>query len=168
MTLISGVVIKLFIIFWICLIGFWLVSRFIAFPLFARHDTKKNDGERWFNSWHRFYNHFDTFFIGAIVITVVAGGIMLILSIIGIAGIYENHICEPIVYEQYKIEYATITNIIDKSEDVVNSDVYLRANDYNKEITKLKEASTNPNYKLNFTGDYDWSALPTVEIKGKS
>lgn len=168
MTLISEVVVKFFIIFWVCLIGFWLVSRFIAFPLFARYDAKKHNGERWFNSWHRFYSNFETFFTVALATTIVAGGLMFIISLIGVVGIYENHICEPIVYEQYKVEYATITNILDKSEDVVNSDVYLRANDYNKEITKLKEASINPNYKFNFTGDYDWSALPTVEIKEKS
>ena len=113
MSMLSFVVVKFFIIFWICLIGFWLINRFIAFPLYRKHDD-------WYDRWSKFYNHFDAYFISATVASVIAGGIMLIRTCVGIGALIETRANEPVIYESYKVEYNTLTDILENSTDVVH------------------------------------------------
>lgn len=70
---------------------------------------------------------------------------------------------EPVMFAQRQAEYKTIVNILETSTDVVNSDIYVKAFEYNSSITEMQTAIHNPAYSImtHFL-KCDWDSLPLI------
>lgn len=70
---------------------------------------------------------------------------------------------ESVMFAQRQAEYKTITNILETSTDVVNSDIYVKAFEYNSLITETQTAIHNPAYSImtHFL-KCDWDSLPLI------
>ena len=86
-------------------------------------------------------------------------------SIDCVSKINNNRINEGARYEQAIIEAVTITDALEVSEDIVNTDLYVNAVDYNANLAEMKAMYNNPHYKVNFTGRYDWNVLEYISLK---
>ena len=81
----------------------------------------------------------------------------------GISG--DVWLTESSTYAERVSEYKTITSILNNSTDVVNSDVYLEAIEYNRTIESTKVMLENPSYSIFASHcDCDWASLPLIEI----
>lgn len=81
----------------------------------------------------------------------------------GISG--DVWVTESSIYAERISEYNTITNILNNTTDVVNSDVYLKAIEYNSNIEGTKAMLENPSYSIFASHcDCDWANLPLIEI----
>lgn len=65
-------------------------------------------------------------------------------------------------YEGMQVEYTSIVNALDRTDDIVNTDLYMRAIEYNKKVAEYSVAQNHWNYKYNFDPDVDWSTLPLI------
>ena len=148
---------------------YWLAARFVACPLYTTWKAKVEKDD-WYlkRKWHRFTNEFETWFI----VSAVATGIAVLFMVIGIgiteAQIYENHQLESYTYAMYKTEYNTLNRIIKTSTDLVNTDIYSRINEYNKEVTAFHSQYNTPAFAFNFTGECNWNDLQLITLKEKS
>ena len=88
--------------------------------------------------------------------------IFIIVLFVGFIGQIND---EEITYAQRQAEYKTIMNIIETSNDVVNSDIYLKALEYNSMITQTQKAIHDPAYSImaHFL-KCDWDSLPLIEL----
>ena len=78
---------------------------------------------------------------------------------------FDTWVSEPTLYAERVSEYNTITSILNNSTDVVNSDVYLKAIEYNSNIESTKAMLENPSYSIFASHcDCDWANLPLIEI----
>ena len=70
---------------------------------------------------------------------------------------------ESVMFAQRQAEYKTIVNILETSTDVVNSDIYVKAFEYNSLITETQTAIHNPAYSImtHFL-KCDWDSLPLI------
>ena len=113
---------------------YWLIARFIACPLYSNWKTKVKKDE-WYlkHKWSHFTDDFEVWF----VVSVVATWVTILFMIIGIGitegQIYENHQMEACTYATYETEYNNLNSIIETSTDLVNTDIYSRINEYNKD-----------------------------------
>lgn len=74
-------------------------------------------------------------------------------------------VTESSIYAERISEYKTITSILNNSTDVVNSDVYLKAIEYNSNIEGTKAMLESPSYSIFASHcDCDWASLPLIEI----
>ena len=89
--------------------------------------------------------------------------IFIIVLFIGFIGQIND---EEVTYAQRQAEYKTIVNILETSNDVVNSDIYLKALEYNSLITQTQKAIHDPAYSImaHFL-KCDWDSLPLIELK---
>lgn len=72
---------------------------------------------------------------------------------------------ESVMFAQRQAEYKTIVNILETSTDVVNSDIYVKAFNYNSLITETQTAIHNPAYSImtHFL-ECDWDSLPLIVL----
>lgn len=72
---------------------------------------------------------------------------------------------ESVMFAQRQAEYKTIINILETSTDVVNSDIYVKAFNYNSLITKTQTAIHDSAYSImaHFL-KCDWDSLPLIVL----
>ena len=72
---------------------------------------------------------------------------------------------ESVMFAQRQAEYKIIINILETSTDVVNSDIYVKAFEYNSLITKTQTAIHNPAYSImSHFLKCDWDSLPLIVL----
>ena len=74
---------------------------------------------------------------------------------------------EPAVYEKYVERGKMITDCIEVSDDIINTVLYNNAIDYNTNLAEIKAKYADPRFSMNFTGDYDWNAIPYIDLEGE-
>ena len=79
--------------------------------------------------------------------------------------VISNRYEEPAIYEQYVERGKVISDSIDVSNDIINTELYNNAISYNTTLAEIKAKYIDPNFSMNFTGDYDWSAIPYISLK---
>lgn len=142
---------------------------FIVLPLVTyKQYRKKYDKEESYCDPSDFYEYIfdDKILMG---VSFVAGFIFFILTAGATAydtyTIISNHYEEPAIYEQYIEREKVITDCIEISDDIINTDLYNNAIAYNTNLAEIKAKYTDSNFSINFTGDYDWDAIPYISLK---
>ena len=79
--------------------------------------------------------------------------------------VVSNRYEEPAIYEQYIERGKAISDSIEVSSDIINTELYDNAISYNTSLAEIKAKYTDPNFGMNFTGDYDWDAIPYISLK---
>ena len=79
--------------------------------------------------------------------------------------VVSNRYEEPAIYEQYVERGKVISDSIEVSNDIINTELYNNAISYNTDLAEIKAKYTDPNFSMNFTGDYDWSIIPYISLK---
>ena len=146
---------------------FFLVCRFLVYPLWRRRQMRKHGNDEWYGQWSRFTDDNGVFW-GGLIVTLAGCLIAIICLIVMGVGLSNNHALEPQTYAAYKTEYNSLTEIIETTDDLVNTNIYMRINEYNKEIAAFQSQYNNPSLRFNFTGDYDWNALQLITLEGGS
>ncbi len=91
--------------------------------------------------------------IVAIVIGAIYGGLLLA---------DRNH--ERGIYQEYMVEQRDLEAALNNSTDtVVTAELYDKAIEFNKDLAYKQYLYERGGY-LAFSGDYDWSAIPSVTI----
>lgn len=142
---------------------------FIVLPLVTyKQYRKKYDKEKSYCDPSDFYEYIfdDKILMG---VSFVAGFIFFILTAGSTAydayTIISNRYEEPAIYEQYIEREKVITDCIEISDDIINTDLYNNAIAYNTNLAEIKAKYTDSNFSINFTGDYDWDAIPYISLK---
>lgn len=132
----------------------------------AKIKAKKKD------TWYKYCNVDYSFFywIKGINVAMFAFGIgfalaMAIYLCLPFREIYSNRVNEPFRYSAAIAEAKTLTEVLDVSEDIVNTDLYIRVVDYNTNLASIKSKFNNNDFRLNFSGNYDWNSLESIELK---
>lgn len=81
--------------------------------------------------------------------------------------VVSNRYEEPAIYEQYVERGKVISDSIEVSNDIINTELYNNAISYNTTLAEIKAKYTDPNFEMNFTGNYDWNTIPYVDLKGE-
>lgn len=69
------------------------------------------------------------------------------------------------LYFQSNVEFQeTLQKAINNSKDIVNTDLYLKAANFNADLAKLQAAQNDPRYSWSFSGDVDWSTIPFINL----
>ena len=114
---------------------------------------------------HQFHLHLEDTYAGLILIIIFIACLIMFIIVFffGFIGQINE---EEITYAQRQAEYKTIVNILETSNDVVNSDIYLKAFEYNSIITQTQKAIHDPAYSImaHFL-KCDWDSLPLIELK---
>ena len=76
-----------------------------------------------------------------------------------------NRYEEAAIYEQYVERGKVISDSIEVSNDIINTELYNNAISYNTSLAEIKAKYIDPNFSMNFTGDYDWSTIPYISLK---
>ena len=79
--------------------------------------------------------------------------------------VVSNRYEEPAIYEQYVERGKVISDSIEVSNDIINTELYNNAISYNTGLAEIKAKYTDPNFSMNFTGNYDWSTIPYISLK---
>lgn len=88
--------------------------------------------------------------------------IMLLIVLLNGCSAYSQRINEPVYYASMIAEGESLTSALNNSQDIVNTDLYLAAVEYNTRLAKIKNAYNNSKYSMSFSGDVDWSTVPLV------
>lgn len=81
--------------------------------------------------------------------------------------VVSNRYEEPAIYEQYIERGKVIADCIEVSDDIINTELYNTAIAYNTNLAEIKAKYADPRFEMNFTGDYDWNAIPYMNLKGE-
>ena len=100
-------------------------------------------------------------FATMIVLALAMGGVDLIIG----GTIYDTRQDELVFYQTMNAEKEAIEDSLAITTDIVNTQLYESAIVFNAELATYQQCSINPNYKYNFTGDYDWFAIEPIELK---
>lgn len=100
-----------------------------------------------------------------ILITVVFTFLLIITVAFNGNSIYHNRINEAEYYTSAVVRAETIDAAIEVSEDIINTELYLDAIEFNEDLAEVKSKFNNPHYKMNFTGEYDWNELEYIELR---
>ncbi len=104
-------------------------------------------------------------------VSFVSGIICIVLASCSIiydtATVVSNRYEEPAIYEQYVERGKVISDSIEVSNDIINTELYNNAISYNTGLAEIKAKYTDPNFGMNFTGDYDWGTIPYISLKGE-
>ena len=102
-------------------------------------------------------------------ISFISGIICIILASCSIiydtAAVISNRYEEPAIYELYVERGKVISDSIEVSNDIINTELYNNAISYNTTLAEIKAKYTDPNFSMNFTGDYDWDTIPYISLK---
>lgn len=96
-------------------------------------------------------------------------GIIFFIMIMGFTiydstVIISNHYEEPAIYEKYVERGKVIADCIEVSDDIINTELYSTAIAYNTNLAEIKAKYADPRFSMNFTGDYDWNAIPYMDL----
>lgn len=105
-------------------------------------------------------------FIGAIAsaISGLAGVIAIVLGVILFAHSTAQHNMESTIYAEQAEIGCSLQQAVNTSADIVNTDLYLRAVDFNAELASIQEAQKDSCYSMTFSGECDWTTIPFVEF----
>lgn len=99
------------------------------------------------------------------ILIIIAMSLSFVWGLIAYGVSFDVWVSEPTLYAERVSEYKTITSILNNTTDVVNSDVYLKAIEYNSNIEGTKAMLENPSYSIFASHrDCDWANLPLIEI----
>ena len=102
-------------------------------------------------------------------ISFLSGIVFIILAsyfiVYDTATVVSNRYEEPAIYEQYVERGKAISDSIEVSNDIINTELYNNAISYNTSLAEIKAKYTDLNFSMNFTGDYDWSTIPYISLK---
>ena len=102
-------------------------------------------------------------------ISFVSGIVFIILAsyfiVYDTATVVSTRYEEPAIYEQYVERGKAISDSIEVSSDIINTELYNNAISYNTTLAEIKAKCTDPNFSMNFTGDYDWDTIPYISLK---
>ena len=100
-----------------------------------------------------------------IILTIAFSFLLFLTVAFNGDSIYHNRINEAEYYTSAVVRAETIDAAIEVSEDIINTELYLDAIEFNKELAEVKSKFNNPHYKMNFTGEYDWNELEYIELR---
>lgn len=105
--------------------------------------------------------------IGAILAGLGGLGVALCALFLAIflIGSASQRRCEPVTYQEYLMTQKTLQEAINDSEDIINTDLYLRAVDFNKELASIQFAQADSRYSMSFSGEVDWSKIQPINIE---
>lgn len=102
----------------------------------------------------------DTIF-GIIVLIIFI--LCIIWFIIATIDFYSSIKTEAIQFATRQIEYQTITSILKTSNDIINTDIYIKALEYNSTVIQTQAAINSPTYSImSHFLKCDWASLPLI------
>ena len=116
---------------------------------------------------------FDYIFGDKIIMGVsfISGIVCIVLASCSIiydtATVVSNRYEEPAIYEQYVERGKVISDSIEVSSDIINTELYNNAISYNTSLAEIKAKYADPRFSMNFTGDCDWNTIPYIDLKGE-
>ena len=153
-----------FDIFFIALSIFFIVLPMVMYKRYR----KTWDKEKTYWAPSRFFEYIfeDKIPMG---ISFLSGIVFIILAsyfiVYDTATVVSNRYEEPAIYEQYVERGKAISDSIEVSSDIINTELYNNAISYNTSLAEIKAKYTDLNFSMNFTGDYDWSTIPYISLK---
>lgn len=104
-------------------------------------------------------------------ISFLSGIVFIVLSscfiVYDAATVVSNRYEEPAIYEQYVERGKVISDSIEVSNDIINTELYNNAISYNTTLAEIKAKYADPRFSMNFTGNYDWNTIPYIDLKGE-
>ena len=155
-----------FDIFFIALSIFFIVLPMVMYKRYR----KTWDKEKTYWAPSRFFEYIfeDKIPMG---ISFLSGVIFVVLSscfiVYDAATVVSNRYEEPAIYEQYVERGKVISDSIEVSNDIINTELYNNAISYNTSLAEIKTKCTDPRFSMNFTGNYDWNTIPYIDLKGE-
>ena len=153
-----------FNIFFIVLSIFFIVLPMIMYKRYRK--TWDKEKSYWAPSGFFEYIFEDKIPMG---ISFLSGIVFIILAsyfiVYDTATVVSNRYEEPAIYEQYVERGKAISDSIEVSNDIINTELYNNAISYNTSLAEIKAKYTDLNFSMNFTGDYDWSTIPYISLK---
>ena len=153
-----------FNIFFIILSIFFIVLPMIMYKRYRK--TWDKEKSYWAPSGFFEYIFEDKIPMG---ISFLSGIVFIILAsyfiVYDTATVVSNRYEEPAIYEQYVERGKAISDSIEVSSDIINTELYNNAISYNTSLAEIKAKYTDLNFSMNFTGDYDWSTIPYISLK---
>ena len=153
-----------FNIFFIILSIFFIVLPMIMYKRYRK--TWDKEKSYWAPSGFFEYIFEDKIPMG---ISFLSGIVFIILAsyfiVYDTATVVSNRYEEPAIYEQYVERGKAISDSIEVSNDIINTELYNNAISYNTSLAEIKAKYTDLNFSMNFTGDYDWSTIPYISLK---
>ena len=144
---------------------------FIVFPMIMHKRYKKmwaKEKTYWAPSGFFEYIFEDKIPMG---ISFISGIICIVLASCSIiydtATVISNRYEEPAIYELYVERGKVISDSIEVSNDIINTELYNNAISYNTTLAEIKAKYADPRFEMNFTGDYDWNTIPYIDLKGE-
>ena len=153
-----------FDIFFIALYIFFIVLPMVMYKRYR----KTWDKEKTYWAPSRFFEYIfeDKIPMG---ISFLSGVVFVVLAscfiVYDAATVVSNRYEEPAIYEQYVERGKVISDSIEVSNDIINTELYNNAISYNTTLAEIKAKYTDTNFSMNFTGDYDWDAIPYISLK---
>ena len=153
-----------FDIFFIVLSIFFIVLPMIMYKRYRK--TWDKEKSYWAPSGFFEYIFEDKIPMG---ISFLSGVVFIILAsyfiVYDTATVVSNRYEEPAIYEQYVERGKAISDSIEVSSDIINTELYNNAISYNTNLAEIKAKYTDLNFSMNFTGDYDWDTIPYISLK---
>ena len=144
---------------------------FIVLPIIMHKRYKKMWAKEKNTYWVSPSSFFEYIFEDKIPmgISFLSGVVFIILAsyfiVYDTATVVSNRYEEPAIYEQYVERGKAISDSIEVSSDIINTELYNNAISYNTSLAEIKAKYTDLNFSMNFTGEYDWSAIPYISLK---
>lgn len=143
---------------------------FIALPMIMYKRYRKTwDKEKIKTYWASSF--FEYVFEDKIIpgLSFISGIVCIVLAVCFIiydtAVVISNRYEEPAIYEQYIERGKAISDSIEVSKDIINTELYNNAISYNTSLAEIKAKYADSNFSINFTGDYDWNTIPYISLK---
>ena len=155
-----------FDIFFIALSIFFIVLPMVMYKRYRK--TWDKEKTYWAPSSFFEYIFGDKVSMG---VSFISGIVLIILASCSIiydtATVVSNRCEEPAIYEQYVERGKVISDSIEVSNDIINTELYNNAISYNTSLAEIKAKCTDPRFSMNFTGNYDWNTIPYIDLKGE-
>ena len=153
-----------FDIFFIALSIFFIVLPMVMYKRYR----KTWDKEKTYWAPSRFFEYIfeDKIPMGISFLSGVVFVVLVSCCIVQYAAtVVSNRYEEPAIYEQYVERGKVISDSIEVSNDIINTELYNNAISYNTTLAEIKAKYIDPNFSMNFTGNYDWSTIPYISFK---
>ena len=128
----------------------------------ARTKEHFHDDYWMYNNWNLSSYCFRWSFINIVSAMVVTTIVVILVFLIPYRALNRQH--SVIYYDQLKMERASIVNVLNMSEDIINQDIYMRVVNFNTTVASVKAAANNDKYKANFDQTLDWNALDPIIV----
>lgn len=152
--------------FFLAITIFLIVLPIVVYKQYRKRYDKEN------TYWHP--DNFYEYIFGnkiSMGLSFVAGIVFFIFAVCSTTydacTVVSNRYEEPAIYEQYIERGKVIADCIEVSDDIINTELYNTAIDYNTNLAEIKAKYADPRFEMNFIGDYDWNAIPYMDLKGE-